>query len=63
MIKQKAYLLLENLDQLKLINIGFCVCSVILDWDLFQLIVLLKPTSGCVNSFTLSWVDKVTAGT
>ena len=36
--------------------------AVILDWYLFQLIVLLKPDSNCFNSFTLSWVDKVTTG-
>ena len=45
MIKQKAYLLLENLDQLKNLKIGFCTCSVILDWYLFQLIILLKTDS------------------
>ena len=37
--------------------------AVILDWYLFQLIVLLKPDSNCFNSFTLSWVNKVTART
>ena len=37
--------------------------AVILDWYLFQLIVLLKPDSNCFNSFTLSWVNKVMART
>ena len=38
--------------------------AVTLDWYLFQLTVLLKPdsNSNCFNSFTLSWVDKVTTG-
>ena len=65
MIKQKAHLLLENLDQLKNLNIVF-VPDVVLDWYLFQLNVLLnllKPDFNCFNSFTLSWVDKVTTGT
>ena len=62
MIKQKAYLLLENLDQLKNLNIVF-VPDVVLDWYLFQLNVLLKPDFNCFNSFTLSWVDEVTTGT
>ena len=62
MIKQKAHLLLENLDQLKNLNIVF-VPDVVLDWYLFQLNVLLKPDFNCFNSFTLSWVDEVTTGT
>ena len=62
MIKQKAHLLLENLDQLKNLNIVF-VPDVVLGWYLFQLNVLLKPDFNCFNSFTLSWVDKVTTGT
>ena len=62
MIKQKAHSLLENLDQLKNLNIVF-VPDVVLDWYLFQLNVLLKPDFNCFNSFTLSWVDKVTTGT
>ena len=41
----------------------FRVCSVILGWYLFQLIVLLKPDSNCFNSFTLSWVNKLTIRT
>ena len=28
-----------------------------------QLIVLLRPDSNCLSSFTLSWVDRVTTGT
>ena len=63
MIKLKAYLLLENLDQLKKSKYGFFVCSVILDWYLFQLIRFLKPDSNWFNSFTLSWAEKVTSGT
>ena len=34
----------------------------ILDWFLFQLVVLLKPDSNCFNSFILPWADKVTTG-
>ena len=50
------------MDQLKNLNIVF-VPDVILDWYLFKLNVLLKPDFNCFNSFTLSWVDKVTTGT
>ena len=50
MIKQKSYLLLENLDHIKKSKYWFCVCSVISDLYLFQLIVLLKPESNCFNS-------------
>ena len=65
MIKQKAHLLLENLDQLKNLNIVF-VPDVVLGWYLFQLNVLLKPDFNCFNSFTIVsivLVDKVTTGT
>ena len=33
------------------------------DWYLFQLTVVLKPDYNCLPGFTLSSVDKVTAGT
>ena len=65
MIKQKAHLLLENLDQLKNLNIVF-VPDVVLDWYLFQLNVLLKPDFNCFDSFTIVsivLVDKFTTGT
>ena len=61
-MKQKAYLPLGNLDQFKNLNICFAF-DFFLEWYLFQLIVLLKPNSNCLSSFTLSWVDKVTIGT
>ena len=54
MIKQKAYLLPENLDQISNLNMGFPV--------VFQLTVLLKPDFNCRNSFILSLADKVTTG-
>ena len=41
----------------------FCASSDVLDRYIFQLIVLLKPNSICLSSFTLSWVHKVTTGT
>ena len=60
MTKQKVYLLLENLDQLKKSKYLFGTYFAFLDWYLFQLIVLLKIDFDCLNSFTLSWVGKVT---
>ena len=54
MIKQKVYLLLGDLDQLR--NDTFCLY-------LFKLIVILKLYFICSNSFPLSWAGKVTAGT
>ena len=41
----------------------FYAWCVVLDWYLFQLIVLLRPDSSCLSSFTLSPVDKVTTRT
>ena len=41
----------------------FCACLVVFDWYLFQLIFILKLEFNWSNSFTLSWVDKVTTGT
>ena len=46
-----------KLGSIKKYKYLFCVCFVVLDWYLFQLIVLLKPDSNCLNSFTLSWVE------
>ena len=56
MIKQKFYLLLENLDQLSYLNI-------VLFPVLFQVVLLSKPDFNFCNSLALSWVDKVTTGT
>ena len=64
MLKQKAYLLPENLVQLKNENIGSgAFCVVVSGSYLFQLIVRLHPDFNCCNSFALSSVDKVTTGT
>ena len=52
MIKQKVYLLLENLDELGNLNIEI----------LFHLTFVLKPNFNCCNSFSVSWVHKVTTG-
>ena len=64
MIKQKIYLLFENFDQLRNLNIGLLfllilVCSIFL----VLIIVLLKPDFNCLKNFVLSWDDKVTTGT
>ena len=59
MIKQKVYLLLENLCHLNYLNIGLSFLLILL----LQSIVLLKPDFDCSSSFVLSWVDKVTTGT
>ena len=62
MIRQKPYLLLEHLDQLKKSEYQFCACDgATLDWYLFQLIVLLKPDFNCLRSYA-SCFDKVTTG-
>ena len=60
MVKQKIPWKLGSIKNFKYL---FCVCPVILDWYLFQLIVLWKSDSNCFNNFTLSWVDKVATGT
>ena len=62
MIKQKVYLLVENLDQLDNLNM-FCAWFIVLARYLFQSIVLLKPDSNCLRSFMFSWVDKIITGT
>ena len=62
MIKQKVYLLLENLHQLIVLSIGL-VLLLVFDWYLFQLIVPLKPDFNYPNGFASSWVDKVTTAT
>ena len=59
---QGVYLLLENLDQLSDLNVGFVYTCFRSDWYLFQLTVLLKPDFTCWSNFALSWVDKVTTG-
>ena len=51
-----------NLRSIRKSKYLFRVCTVILHWHLFQLIVLLKPDSNYFKSFMLSWVDKVTTG-
>ena len=61
-IIQKVYLLLENLDQLSDLKIGFAHMFLGHDWYLFQLIVILKPDFNSWSSFVLSWFDKVTNG-
>ena len=40
----------------------FCASFDVLDRYSFHLIVLLKPDSNCLSSFTLPWVDKVATG-
>ena len=60
MIKRKVYLLLENLDQLGNLNIGFVRVLLILI-DIYSSLVL-KPNFTCCNSFALSSVVKVTTG-
>ena len=63
MIKQKVYLLPENLDQVKNVKICFALELLFSDWYLFQLGFLLKTGCNCLNTFILSWVDSVTTGT
>ena len=63
-MKQKVYLLLKNLDQLKNKKYQFFAFEfAILGWYLFQLVFLLKPDSNCLHTFTLPGVDKVTTET
>ena len=64
-IKQEFYLLLETwkLGSIKKSKYLFFLSVETLDWYLFQLIVLLKPSFNCPSFFALSWVDKVTIGT
>ena len=54
MIKQKVYLLLENLDQLRNLNVDFCLSVDTLGLHLFQLIFLLKPDFNYSSSFALA---------
>ena len=61
MLKQKVYLLPENLVQLNDSNLDcFGANNSGFDMYLFQLIILLKLAS---NNLALSWVSKVTTGT
>ena len=60
MIKQKS--IPWKFASIKKSKYLLCAYFVVLDWYLFQLIVLLKPNYSCLSSFTLSWVDKVTNG-
>ena len=63
MLKQKVYLHLESLAQLNNLSFDFLpIIPVLLD-IYSNLFFLLKPDFNCGNSFALSWVDKVTAGT
>ena len=61
MLKQKVYLLPENLVQLNDSNLDcFGANNSGFGMYLFQLIILLKLAS---NNLALSWVSKVTTGT
>ena len=51
------------LGSMKKSKYRFCACVVILDWYLFQLVVLPKLNSSIFNSFASSRVDKVATGT
>ena len=51
MIKQKVYLLLENLNLLR--HFWFCSSTVTFGSYLFQLVVLLKADFNCSSSFAL----------
>ena len=63
MIRQKPYLLLEHLYQLKKSEDQFSACdSATLNWHLFQLVVLSKPDFNCLRSYA-SCFGKVTTGT
>ena len=59
MIK-KSLFTLWKLGSIKKSKYLFCNWFVFLDWYSFQLNVILKPDSNCLNSFTLFWVDAVT---
>ena len=63
MIKQKVYLVLENLCHLNYLNIGLSFLLILLIDIYCKSIVLLKLDFDCSSSFVLSWVDKVTTGT
>ena len=63
MLKQKEYLLLENLFQLNDSDFGFWANNSGFGRYLFQLITLSKPDFNCCKSFALSRVDEVTTGT
>ena len=52
LLNKKDYLLLENLLQLRNLNIVKAF-----DLYLFQLIVLLKPDFDCSSSFVLFWAE------
>ena len=62
-IKTKSLFTSWKLGSIKKSKYLFCACCVTLDWYLFQLINLWRHDSNCFNSFTLSWVDKMTTGT
>ena len=53
MLKQKVYLRLENLAQLNDLNLHFVNNSGFARY-LFQLIVPLRPSFNCGNTFELS---------
>ena len=63
MLKQKIYLLLENLVQLNDSNFGSYSNNSDFVRYLFHLIVFLKPDFNCCYNFALFRVDKVTTGT
>ena len=60
MMKQKAFSVLENLDQLSNLNICYIAYVDTLYWYLFQIIMCLNPDFNCCNNFALFWVDKFT---
>ena len=53
------------MDELRNINMVLVSvsCTVTYGWCLFELIALSKADFNCCNSFTLSWVDRLTTGT
>ena len=55
--------IIKKLKTIKKSKYWFCLSDQTFHWYLFQLIVLLKPSFNCCNSFVLSCVDKVTTGT
>ena len=64
MLKQKFYLLPENLCQLNNLNMVLePALMFLIGIYLFQLIVAFNPYFNCHINFALSWVDKVTTGT
>ena len=62
MIKQKACLLPENLDQLSDLNMEVALVLLLLT-DICANYFFSKPDFNCCKSFALSCVDKVTNGT